>query len=79
MGVIGCGLSTSITYISNFTLTTVLISFKKEIKDAWFLPNRNSFKGLWEYLKVGIPSAFLLCFDMWCFEIMTLMAGMISV
>jgi MATE family multidrug resistance protein len=51
----------------------------KSLKQSWFFPNRDSFTGLWDYLKIGVPSAALLCLEWWSFELMTLLAGYISV
>jgi MATE family multidrug resistance protein len=41
--------------------------------------NRESFKGLGNYLKIGIPSAMMLCLEWWAFEIIHIMVGYIGV
>jgi hypothetical protein len=56
----------------------ILATLDKDLKEAMFLPNRDSFKGMWNFLKIGIPSAALLCFDIWCFDIMTLFAAYLT-
>jgi MATE family multidrug resistance protein len=60
-------------------LHILLPIFHKDIKDAWFLPNKQSFTGLKEYLYLAIPSTLMLCLEFWGFEIMTLLSGYISV
>jgi len=50
-----------------------------DLKEAWFFPNKESFKGLQEYMKIGIPSIGLICMELWCVELMALVAGYISV
>lgn len=50
-----------------------------EISEAVFLPDRRTFRGIGQYLALGIPSAMMLCLEWWAYEIMTLMAGYIGV
>lgn len=74
----GTALATTLTYFLNFIVTTLYVSTIKELRPAWFLPNRNSFRGLCEYLKLGIPTVTIMLVDWSSFEIMTLIAGYIS-
>lgn len=32
-----------------------------------------------EYLKIGIPGACMLCFEWWCFELLAIFSGLMSV
>jgi hypothetical protein len=43
------------------------------------MPNRDSFRGLRSYLKIGIPSCFLVCLEFWGFELMTFLSAYLSV
>jgi len=40
----------------------------------YFFFNKDSFKGWYEYLKVGVPSTFLLCAEWWGFEVLAMIA-----
>lgn len=40
---------------------------------------KQNFSGVLGYLKYGIPSAFVQCLEWWCFEIINVFAGWISV
>jgi len=79
MGIQGIGIATSITYFSDFILITIYVGKLENLKESWFLPTRDCFVGLFEFLKIGIPSAAMLCLEWWSYEIMTLLAGYISV
>ena len=77
-GVKGAAIATSLA--NAFILLSLLIySWRiEQIKEAVFLPNWRSFTGLWDYLALGLPAAFMLCFDFWAFDLMTLFAGLID-
>ena len=52
--------------------------FEKGLKEAWFLPDRSSFVGLWDYFKIGISSTLMVSLEWWFTELMILMAGFLS-
>jgi MATE family multidrug resistance protein len=79
-GVQGVGLAFSIADFCIFTSLQVLTPlFHSDVKEAWFLPDYSALHGLYEYVKLGIPSILMLCLEYWSFELMTLFAGYISV
>ena len=79
MGIYGLGLATSITNFNLLLLTVIQCCFNKKVKQAVTCPGKESFRGWGEYLKVAIPSAVILCSEWWAFEILTIIAGLISV
>ena len=52
---------------------------RADLKDAWSLPDRECFQGLWAYIKLGISSCTMLLIEFASFAVMTLMSGYISV
>ena len=50
-----------------------------EISEAKFLPEKRTFRGIGQYLALGIPSTMMLCLEWWAFEAMVLMSGYIGV
>ena len=52
---------------------------KSELKDAWSFPDRECFRGLWAYIKLGISSCTMMLIEFASFAAMTLMSGYISV
>lgn len=51
----------------------------KRLRKSFFLPNKETFKNLSDYVRLAIPSTLMLIFDWWSFEILAVMAGSISV
>lgn len=81
LGITGAAISTCITYWLNLGIVTAFITFKGDVvpAESWHMFNADSFKGWWEYLKYGVPSALMLCLEWWCFEILALYAGFLSI
>ena len=78
-GITGLAIATNATYFLIFILITVYSSFLTEIQDAWFLPNLDTFYNLGAYMALAIPGTFMLCLEWWCYEIITIFAGLMSV
>lgn len=79
MGITGTSLSTFITYVTLFVIITVYASLQKDIKDSWFLPGKETFINIWPYIKLALPTTMMICLEWWAFEVLTLMAGFISI
>jgi multidrug resistance protein, MATE family len=77
--VMGIALATLITFLLNFGFTTFYARHDKELRKSFFWFDKDSFKDLNEYLKIGIPSCFMLCLEWWSFEVLAFMAGYLSV
>jgi MATE family multidrug resistance protein len=54
-------------------------AFQSDIKAAWFLPNRKTFKDIWSFFKAGVPCALLFCLEFWCFELLLLISMYMTV
>jgi MATE family multidrug resistance protein len=80
MGVKGVGIATMISYSFNFVMITTMCMSIKELKKSFFLITKESMsEGITEYLKIGIPSAVMLCLEWGGLEVLTLVASSISV
>lgn len=57
------------------------MSFQKGVVNpkSWHFFNRDSFRNWTEYLYFGVPAALMLCLEWWCFEILALYAGLLSI
>jgi MATE family multidrug resistance protein len=71
MGLAGIGVATSITFTLDLLGNLVLIYFREEIYECLEKLDRQVFTTLWEYIKIGIPTSIIFCFDMWSFAILT--------
>jgi MATE family multidrug resistance protein len=74
--IVGTGIASAITNFTILVMSLVYTSTQEDIKEAVFWPDYRSFRGLGEYLKIGIPQTALLCLEWWVFEICTLLAGL---
>jgi MATE family multidrug resistance protein len=79
MDITGVSIAMLITYLTLCVIINVYASRQTDIKDAWFIPNADTFKNIWPYLKLALPGTLMICLEWWTFEAMTLMAGYISV
>ena len=80
MGVKGVGIATMISYSFNFVMITAMCMSIKELKKSFFLITKESMsEGITEFLKIGIPSAVMLCLEWGGLEVLTLVASSISV
>ena len=79
MEIQGVGIAGS---ISNGLIFLFLLAYSwhtEEIREAISLPNKHAFQDICEYLKLGIPSAMMLCLEWWAFEVTCVMVGYIGV
>jgi MATE family multidrug resistance protein len=79
MGVRGLGLATSITKFNLLLVTIVYSKCSPQISCALQFPDRDSLRGWSEYLKVSLPSTIMICSEWWAFEVITVIAGTISI
>jgi Na+-driven multidrug efflux pump len=68
-----------LTQTITFFILFIYLSRKQEFKEIWFFPNAECFRGLCNYLKIGLPSMCLIWLE-WCaFEFLTFMSGYLDV
>ncbi|CDW80969.1 na+-driven multidrug efflux pump [Stylonychia lemnae] len=74
----GTAYSNTLTQLTSIILIVIFISFEKDIKDAFFMPDRQSFVGLWSYTKKALPAMFLWGIEAWTFSAQTIMVSTVS-
>ena len=79
MGVAGLGFATMITYFFMFAFTTIYGHCISAIKKAIHCPGREVFRGWVEYLKISLPATIMLLAEGWAFNVLGILAGLISV
>jgi MATE family multidrug resistance protein len=78
MGLKGAGLSIVISQTLNAIAGCFYIWYIKPNPESVFFPTRDSFKSIGSYLKVALPTTFLICAEWWAFEIQAIIAKWIS-
>jgi Na+-driven multidrug efflux pump len=80
LGVAGAAYASTITALTNLIVIHFYVNYYlPEIKEAWFMPNKDSFNGLFHYIRFAFPAMLMLCIECWTFEILTLFSSWISV
>lgn len=80
MGYKGAAIAINITYIGNMVILDFMSSVNVQLKKSWqLIPDGSVFKRLMIYLELGLPAALMLCFEWWLFEILAILAGLMSV
>ena len=76
----GAAIATNITYILNMVALEVYCNFSETVKHTYqFLPDRRTVQNVGSYMAISLPSALMICFEWWAWEILALFAGLISV
>lgn len=82
LGFIGAPIATTITRYFMLTCYISVIYFKGYMKNTWhgFVDVRNVFQwaGFKEFLKLALPGALMLTFEIWGFEISTITSSFVS-
>jgi multidrug resistance protein, MATE family len=81
MGVDGVGLATLIAYAFNLTVVTIYCLLRKDLRSSFFWFTRESFdlSELRDYLKIGLPSALMICLDWGSIELLALISSSLGV
>lgn len=82
MGIYGTGLACLSMNVVIFILQHAYASlFMPEIEETLKFPGFSciNMEGILSYLKLGIPSTFLICIDWWAFELLLIICGLFGV
>lgn len=76
----GVGMACSITHVSTLLFYLMYLSLSKDSMNpgSWHFYNKDSFRGIMEYLRYGLPSMLMTIFEFFCFESLMIMSGFIS-
>ncbi|CAI2365320.1 unnamed protein product [Moneuplotes crassus] len=80
LSVNGVAIATSITYFMNYLLPLVYVTLKKDSvkKNSMHWINKDSFTGLGEYMKYGVPAMLLTALEYCAFEVCAMIAGVVG-
>eukprot|EP00347_Sterkiella_histriomuscorum_P017802 403347935 len=79
LGVLGTSLAMMISYTLNFSLLTMFCLASSDLKTSFFFFTKETWEDFKEYLMIGIPSAVMLCLEWGGFELLIIIAGLISI
>jgi len=78
-GVSGLGIATLATYFLMFFFTLVYSFCIKTLRESLSWPNKQSFTCWGEYMQISAPSIIMLLAEGWAFNVLGILAGLISV
>ncbi|KAF8008534.1 hypothetical protein BT93_K2256 [Corymbia citriodora subsp. variegata] len=73
----GAALANSISYWINVLLMVIYVRISPSCKKTWTGFSKEALHGIYAFLKLAIPSAVMICFEMWSFEMMVLLSGLL--
>ncbi|XP_021292586.1 protein DETOXIFICATION 16-like [Herrania umbratica] len=73
----GAALSSAISYWTNVFILAIYIKFSPTCKKTWTGFSKDGRRNLVSFLKLGIPSALMVCFEFWSYEFLVLMSGLL--
>lgn len=76
LGFKGTSISASISLWMSFIMLAGYVKFSEKFKLTWGGISMEAFQHIIPTLKLAIPSALMVCFEYWAFEILVLLAGL---
>ncbi|XP_048228450.1 protein DETOXIFICATION 16 isoform X2 [Ricinus communis] len=73
----GAALSISISYWTNVLILAIYIKFSPSCQETWTGFSMQGTKNLFSFLKLGIPSALMVCFEFCSYEFLVIMSGLL--
>lgn len=79
LGSRGAAIANSISYWINVTILALYVKFSPSCKKTWTGFSKEAFalNNIPIFLKLAVPSAVMVCLEMWSFELMVLLSGLL--
>ncbi|KAF8022560.1 hypothetical protein BT93_F0159 [Corymbia citriodora subsp. variegata] len=77
LGSRGAALANSISYWLNVLLLVIYVKFSSSCSKTWTGFSKEAFHNILTFLRLSIPSAVMVCLEMWSFEMMVLLSGLL--
>ncbi|KAJ8562092.1 hypothetical protein K7X08_011383 [Anisodus acutangulus] len=77
LGSKGAALANAISYWINVFLLAAYIKISPCFKNTWTGFSTEAFSDIPRYLRLAIPSALMICLEIWSFEMMVLLSGLL--
>ncbi|XP_066372989.1 protein DETOXIFICATION 16-like isoform X2 [Miscanthus floridulus] len=77
MGSKGAALSNAISYWVNVAVLAVYVRVSRACKETWTGFSTEAFRDALSFFRLAIPSALMVCLEMWSFELVVLLSGLL--
>ena len=78
MGLVGAANAHNLTSLLTCILTTGYISRLEPVKEAWYMPTRQTFQNLWPFLRLALPGMMMLSLENANMQISVLLASFLG-
>ncbi|GMH13799.1 hypothetical protein Nepgr_015640 [Nepenthes gracilis] len=77
LGYKGAALANAISYWTNVLLLAVYVRVSPSCKKTWNGFSKDALVDIPKFLRLAVPSALMLCLEIWSFEMMVLLSGLL--
>nr|KYP61470.1 Protein TRANSPARENT TESTA 12 [Cajanus cajan] len=77
LGSRGAAIANSISYCVNALMLALYVNFSPECAKSWTGFSKEALHNIPSFLRLAIPSAVMVCLEMWSFEMMVLLSGLL--
>ncbi|EXB30269.1 MATE efflux family protein 6 [Morus notabilis] len=77
LGSKGAALANSISYWNNVLLLALYVKFSSSCAKTWTGFSKEAFENTPTFVRLAIPSAVMVCLEMWSFEMVVLLSGLL--
>ncbi|XP_057446973.1 protein DETOXIFICATION 16-like [Lotus japonicus] len=77
LGYKGAAVANSISYWLNVTILSLYVKFSPSCKTTWTGFSKEALHNIPTFMRLAIPSAVMVCLEMWSFELMVLLSGLL--
>uniref|UniRef100_J3MEB7 Protein DETOXIFICATION n=1 Tax=Oryza brachyantha TaxID=4533 RepID=J3MEB7_ORYBR len=77
MGSKGAALSNAVSYWINVAILAVYVRVSTSCKKTWTGFSAEAFRDALSFFRLAIPSALMVCLEMWSFELIVLLSGLL--
>ncbi|KAJ7560436.1 hypothetical protein O6H91_04G130200 [Diphasiastrum complanatum] len=77
MGFRGAAISLGISNWLTVVLLASYVKFSPRCKTTWTSFSREAYNGLGSFFKLAIPSAVMLCLEIWSFQVLVILSGLL--
>nr|DAD31942.1 TPA_asm: hypothetical protein HUJ06_010793 [Nelumbo nucifera] len=77
LGSRGAALANCISYWINVVLLAIYVKFSSSCKETWTGFSKRALQNVFGFLRLAIPSAIMLCLEIWTFEMVVLLSGLL--
>ncbi|XP_074271637.1 protein DETOXIFICATION 16-like [Silene latifolia] len=77
LGSRGAALANTVSYWVNALLLVIFVRYSSLCSSTWTGFSKASFQGFPGFLRLAVPSALMVCLDMWSFEMIVLLSGLL--